>query len=78
MVLLKFKSLKEARQAMQDGEIARSVREPHRFESQVEQGADFGRQESYEPGLYRFKSWQEARESDLQRLIRGCKKGEPS
>jgi len=66
MVLQKFKSLKAAREAMVEDLIAESVNKTHEIDSyDIAQNLS-----SYKSGLYRFKTWEEARKYDMELIIR--------
>jgi hypothetical protein len=71
MGLKKFKSLKEARDAMVEEAIAESINNPHRIETdQI-----LPNMSSYRSGLYRFKTWEDAHKFDMELMIRKSCKG---
>lgn len=58
-------------------EIARSAWGKRHLETAACGASGSEKQDTYTPGLYRFASWQEARDFDLQCMIRR-KKGFPA
>ena len=74
MGLIKYKTFEDAREGALQELVARSA--DHARDYPVDE-PDLNR--SYYPkGLYRFKSWDEARDSDLQFMIRGASRKEES
>lgn len=71
MGLKRFKSLKEARDAMVEEAIVESVNNPHRVETEdVPPNIP-----SYRSGLYRFKTWEDAHKFDMALMIRKSCRG---
>lgn len=71
MSLRKFKSLKDARDAIVEEAIAGSVNKPLR----VETDQIIPNISSYKSGLYRFKTWDEAHNFDMELMIRKSCRG---
>ena len=71
MGLKKFKSLKDAREAMVEELISRSLNNLH----DIEIDEIISNISSYKSGLYRFKTWEEAHKFDMELMIRKSCRG---